>query len=351
VAGACKWPGAKGAVGYWGNSSWCRVQQEEIAEKVFALLSDKLLTRGVPVWLYKPAFSDVPGSVICTCTKDTNQVSDRPCNECYGTGFAPGYFRFLHETVFAGVSEASGYTLTNCAIDKTIKPHRILLDPTALSGTIETFDKSYSNLAGDDWSTKLDAFIRAAGNTATAQFSTDGGITWLVLTAINGISKPIGTGIIRFKITLTRTALESKSPAFEIIRARHVLSQNYNEGRITDIRGGVLPGQILILRPWVVEQSSVDQGRGTLLDWAGDRSWTMPLNFFDKTILPDTLLAKLDDANAGPHPFFEHASGMKLGTRVVITNIKYSEELGVFTHQSFDERRAQSAESPYKLVF
>lgn len=258
---------------------------------------------------------------------------------------------FLHETVFAGVSEAGSFTLAGCSVDTKIKPHRILLNAGATSGTITTAAKPYSNIPEDDWTTNLDAFVRDPGNTATAEFSTDGGTTWYSLAVINGANKPIGVGTLRFRITMTRTTTTDKSPAFEIIRARHVRSADWNDSLLGHVRPDLSPGQILVLRPWVAEQSSTDTGRGTLLDWAGDRSWTMPLDVFDTSLTVNTAPTRLDDSEAGPHPFYEYATGIKDGQRVAVTSVKWNEEFGVFTHQSFDERRVQTTESPYTLVY
>lgn len=336
--------------GHWGNP-WKRVELDRTPEKVRQRLKEKLLTRGVPAWLYLPVVEGDPGVFACTCIKDTNQVSDRPCHACYGTGFVPGYEKFLHETVHFSSAEHSSYTLSSCAIDLKIKPNRILMSSGATSATIETQDKAFDNPGDDDWEVSIAAFIRDTGNTVTAEFSTDNGGTWFSTTLINGVNKPTGTGVIRFRVTMTRTLATDKSPAFEVLRARHVNSNDYNAAEITAVRGNVAVGQILVLRPWVIEQAQTDTGRGIDIEWLGDRSWTMPLDFFDTTITAETPPARVDDRNPGPHPFYEYVAGIKTGERLPITNIKWNEEFGVFTHQSFDDRRAQDNEDPYDLVF
>lgn len=346
-----KVPNYRSAYGYWGRSTYKRVQAEQTSGKIRALLQDKLLTRGVPAWLYLPVTATTPGVATCTCVKDTNRANDRPCNECYGIGLVPGYTRAMHETVFFGASEVGTFTLASTFVDQRIKPHRILLSAGATSGTIETPDKTYTNTDSDAWETGLDAFIRDSGNTVTAEFSTDFGGTWTDVADINTTNTPVGSGSIRFRITLTRAAATDRSPAFEIIRARHVNSGAYNETHILDVREGVSRGQILVLRPWIQEQAQSDTGRGLTVDWMGDRSWTMPLDFFDTTVTADTPAARISDQKAGPHPFYEYASGIKTGDRVVMTSFKYNEEFGIFTHQSFDERKAQPNEDPYGIVF
>lgn len=347
---SCKFPGANGAVGYWGRSPWTRIEAEEIPEKTRVLLQDKLFARGVPVYLYLPVAETDAGVTACTCSKDTTSTNDRPCNECYGVGFVPGFRRFLHETIHFGASENATFTLGSCSIDTRIKPNRILMDSGATTSTIETPDKTFTNPNDDDWEVNVDSFLRATGNTVTTEFSTDNGGTFFDISLINGVNKPTGaSGDIRFRITLTRASASDRSPAFEIVRMRRPESENMNQG-IVDFRGNVDVGQILILRPWVVEQAMLEQARGVNVDWVADRSWTAPLDFFDTSITADTAGAVIRDLLPGPHPFIVHAAGFKTGERVVWTNFKWNEEFGILTHQSFDERRAQPGEF-YYLVF
>ena len=148
-----------------------------------------------------------------------------------------------------------------------------------------------------------------------------------------------------------RSDAAHRSPAFEIVRARHVRSADYNKTGVLDKRDNVAVGQILVLRPWVIEQAQSDTGRGVTIDWMGDRSWTMPLDFFDTTLTLNSAATRVDDRAPGPHPFYEHVAGIKTGERLPITNIKWNEEFGTFTHQSFDDRRSQDNEDPYDLVF
>ena len=136
--------GAYGSVGYWGRSPWKRIQNEQLPEKVFGLLLDKLVARGQQVYLYEPVTSSTAGVTECSCTKDTNKASERPCVQCYGVGLIPGFQRFLHDYVWFAATDSvnDSWTLTGCSLDTKIKPHRILMDSTATIATIETNDKA-----------------------------------------------------------------------------------------------------------------------------------------------------------------------------------------------------------------
>lgn len=338
------------ATGYWSGSPWKRVEYDQTAAKIRVWQQDQIRTRGMPVYLYMPVTTNTPGVTVCTCVKEGNSVADRPCHSCYGTGLVPGYTLFMHQTIWASSAYAGSYTLASTALDTTKKPHRIVLTGVSLSGTIITTDSAYTNPDSLDWETNVDAYVRDAGNTVTTEFSTNAGATWTNIASINGPNKPIGTGNIRFRITLARTTTTQKSPAFEALRIRRVLAENANRC-ILDSHGRYAAGQILILRTWMQERAQrMDGGRGVVNELLADRSWTNPLDFFDTTLTPDTPAARIDDRDAGPHPFYEHAFGIREGERLVMTQFSWSEQLGCFTHQAFNERRATDGEI-YSLVF
>jgi hypothetical protein len=417
-----KVPGSPKAVGYWGRSPYERIEQEQSPAKIRALLQDKLLARGQAVFLYQPVTSGIE----CSCRKDTNQANDRPCPECYGTGFVPGYLRFLHETLFftatqvdslvplnnvlgaslvgptgavlspgltGGVVASSGLSaglvgptgsvlsatltvpgalsalpwdpstlvpagaavttngagLNNLELERKFKPNYLRLVDTALTGTLTTAAIPYSNPNGDVWSFSTDTYTRGVGGSVTVEYSFDAGATFHLTGS--GVQPPAGDGFLIFRVTITRTSTDQPSSFFSAVRARHVQSDRYRTAQLTALRGRLEPGQILVLRPWVVEQAQSDTGRGTLVEWLTDRSWTMPLDFFDTGIGIDTPQARIIDRAPGPHPFYEHATGIKTGDRVVLSSFKWNEEFGTFTHQSFDERRAQDNEPPYADIF
>jgi hypothetical protein len=340
--------GAWLATGYWGRDPNCRIRQEQTPEKIKALLQDKLIAMGRPVELWLPVDSDDEALPACTCDKNTRPGADFRCLSCYGVRRIPGYRRFLHETVFFSSAEYTSYTLTDVVRDTSIKPNRLRLAPSAVTGTIVTGDKAYSNARSEDWTSEVAAFRKTDTDTILVEFSTDAGASWTNLTAINGGAKPIGSGNVRFRITLTRAAITTDSPDFEILRIQHRQPDRMTEQ--SKARRDLLAGQVLILRTWVTELTMRQLALARQTEFTGDKSWTAPLDFYDTLIVRDTPAAKIDDRDAGPHPFYAHAFGIELGERFPIYQISYNEQLLTFTHQAFFERRSQKGEL-YYLVF
>lgn len=359
---SCKLPGDSHlAAGYWGRSIHRRILAEQTPDKILVLERDKLLGMGRPVYLYLPA-ADVSLTLLanlgsspypCTCEKETAATSDERCFTCYGTKLAPGYYRFLHHTIYFSSAEYALFTLVNCAIDRRVKPNRILLDTTATSATIVTQDKTFTNPNDDDWTFRSDDFLRDVGNTVSVEFSTDAGVSWTSVAAINGPNKPTGaSGTVRFRITLTRASTSTKSPAFEVLRMWRPRSE-HSSSRIISERSqdsSFAAGQILIARSQVSERTSRDVARGRLTEHSSDACWTSGLSFFDSTITVDTPDDRILDREAGPHPFYQSAYGIDLGTRYALYAQTYNQELLVFTHQAFSDRRTQDAEA-YSLVY
>lgn len=353
---APKLPGFNSAIGAWTNP-WKTIECNQVPAKVRVWQQDQLVARGQAAWLYQPVTPNAPGVVVCTCVKDGNSVADRPCLSCYGNGLVPGFFKFLHQTVWASSAEAGGYVLTNIQLDTSKKPHRLVLTPGQLTGTVITTAKSYTNPDALDWEVRVDDFIRETGNVSLVDFSTNGGVSWVPITAINGPGKPVGTGSVMFRITLSRAAVTNRSPAFEILRIRRVLRENANLA-LEDARSGdeattlrYEAGQILLLRTWIQTRPARDPARGVTMDWQADRAWTAPLDFFDLSLTRDTPPCRVDDSQTGTHPFYELAYGVKTGDRLVMTAISYADNMGIFTHQTFADRRAQTEEVYAALVF
>ena len=348
---ASKLRGAGGAVtGYWGNNPYRRIiDAERTPQKIRVLLQDKLRGLGKLAWLYLPVTSTTSGVVACTCVRDSTQQADQPCFTCYGTHYAPGYLRFGSTTLFWASAEAAGFTLAGCALDTTIKPNRVLLNTGATTGTITTTDKAFSNPDAVAWALNTDEMLRATGNTVVVQFSIDAGTNWRASSDINNaIVGLVGTGNVRLRITLTRSAAADKSSAWEITRLRRVRDEHVN--RMLLKRPSYLAGQILLLRTWAIEQVGLDAGAGRQVGQMADRGWTAPLDFFDTSLTMDTPSVKIDDRDPGPHPFYEIAYGIHSGDRYAITGLSFNEQFGLFTHQSWGDRLVQRGES-YHLVY
>jgi len=317
------------AVGWWGRDLQCRIEGEQIPCKIKTLLGDKLLSRGKDVYLWQQVTESTAGVEICSCVKDTTQRADITCSSCYGVKLIPGYIKFGHETIFSS-STSSSLTLTNTELNMDIKPYRILLSPTQLTGTIESGAIPYSNAISANWGYRLDAANILDTNSINVEFSTNN-IDFYPISELNDSGKiPIGTGNIYLRITMARANAEDRSPEFEIIRLRHANTEQ---------------PFIKILRPQVSEFPSIMQ-YGRRSEFIGERFWTMPLDFFDENIQADTPAARIVE-----NSFYERVTGINVGNRFVTTKLNYNEEFGTFTEQSFEVRRVQPEEVYARLVF
>jgi hypothetical protein len=223
----------------------------------------------------------------------------------------------------------SGTTLTNVHLDTNIKPHRILLDDTFLTGTIVFPPLPFSN-TDFDWDYKLDCPNIVDTNTTLVEFSTNG-VLYYPITSINTIGiKPSGIGTIYIRVTLTRTLVDNRGPEFEVFRLRHPT---------------VKYPYIKILRPQVTEVPTWLQ-YGLRSEQLGERFWTAPLDYFDQSITPDTPAARILE-----NSFYQRIDGINRDSRYLTVKLSYNEEFGIFTHQSFEARRSQPQEVYSRLVF
>lgn len=357
---------------YWGNDPHQRMQDEQTPQKVRKGLEDQLRTNGRPVFAWLPVVGASAGTVPCTCEKDTTNNSDFKCMTCFGTKYAPGYIKFLHSQVYFCSAEFAGYagpypaaqpafTLSNVVIDRTKKPNRLMLASGATSGTIVTPDKPYTNPGDDVWELELSAYRKTTGDTFALEYSLDAGVTYRSITltpgplygfrgALTDSHRPLGSGTIRFRVTMTRVSGTSpESPSFEIVRVRHVRSLDCNP--IIQLRNDYTDGQILILKTWDQEFVAREIARGRTVEAMGDRAWTAPLDFFDLSLTRDTPPVAFDDREAGPHPLFEYTEGIRTSERYAMYAINLDATLdNVMSHQSFSERRIQAGEL-YSLIF
>jgi hypothetical protein len=312
------------APGYWGRNIRCRINDELIADKVLSLNYDKIMAMGLPVAMWREASSIQTGLTACSCVKDTAKQPDIPCHTCYGTGFIPGYLKFGTRNYWAASIDA-GWTLTNIVLDKNNRPFRFQLDPAATSGTAISPNLTIS-VAGKvgAWEAKADGFTRDGGvnSTITVEASKDNGVSWFALTALEAQAP---TTQLRFRVTMTRTAITVKSPMFEIVRARFPI--------ITDIRKELNEPVIRVIPTWLSE-AEVRQTHGLKMEATGNKFWTLPLTFFDTSIGINTLAARIKD-----DVFVEERHGSDTGFRYGITGFSYSETFGKFTRQEFTLRK------------
>lgn len=346
------------AVGHWGRP-WKRVELEQVPGKIRVLLQDKLITRGRWTRLWLPVSSTTSGVVACTCVKATTDTADRTCLTCHGTKYAPGYVKFLTQTLFWCSAEYASFTLTDTAISTTKKAHAVTLSSGEATGTVETQAKAYTNPLEEDWEIRLDAYVRSAGASVALEYTIDAGASW---EAVALTEEPLGysgsipgadlgtSGNIAFRVTLTRAAPTDPAVSFEILRMRRIRTEDESPA-LKVARSDWTSGSILMLSPWVTENDSIVPGRGRLVDHPGDKTWTAPLDFFDVSMTADTPACRIDDGDAGPHPFYRYSRGVQTDTAYVMSKSYWNEKLGIFTHQFFDDRRAQADENPYSLVW
>jgi hypothetical protein len=272
--------------------------------------------------------------------------------------------KFQHETLFWCSAEADvedGLILTDMNLARTKKVNVVMLNDDALSGTIITQDKTFTNPRQLTYDIQLAAFIRASGSSVNLEYSLDAGDNWTQVTlsqapsgqlgwrgAITGAETGTG-GSIRFRVTLGRMSTNDVSPAFEILRMRRVKPETVNIN-VLKKRDDYEAGKILLLRTWVQTQNSLDPLRGSVTAFQGDRSWTAPLDFFDTSLTAETRAVQVRD-EAGPHPFYEYGGNVLEVTRFPIVKVSFNEQFTPhFTHQFFDDRRAQENE-PYADVW
>jgi len=326
----CKknYPSGGQSPGWWGRNIHQRIVAENLTNKIETLLIDKLESLGKCVFLWQQVYPNTPNALQCSCVKDTTKRPDITCNSCYGTNFIPGYIKFLHSTL-SFPSIIAGITLTNIHLDSNIKPHRLLLDNTFLTGTIDFALTAFTN-SGYNWEYKLDAPVIKSTNSVTVTFSTNG-VTYNPIANINNVGiKPTGIGNIYIRVVLTRISANDRSPEFEVFRLRHAkVDEPY----------------IKILRPQITEIPTwLQYGKRT--EQIGETYWTVPLDYFDPSIQADT-----PDARILENSIYSRIDGIDAGNRYVTTKLSYDEQFGQMTQQSFVPRRVQPEEVYTRLMF
>ena len=330
-------------VGYWGRSVRQRVKAEMTLEKTRTLLQDQLLGGGLRVWLWQNVWDShlaaptLTGVLKCSCVKESNQHADRRCKSCYGIDYQPGYAKFGFETLwFSSISP--GLTLSNLQLNTVLKPNRLELTQAATYGSVETPDIPYIRTVTNlPWESNVDYVVKnAAQSQLQVSFSTDSGATWAPLSALPGFNP--GTGKIRFRVVLTRTAINVPSPLFEILRVRYP--------RVPVV--GRMGPWLLILKT-ISPDKLIQDPRGIVIDSNSNNFWTAPLSFFDCGI-PDqgAVGGTVDSRNLiADQAFIEFMDGVRQGPvdqRWSLVNNTYSEPFAYLTRQYFSARLQQEQE-------
>lgn len=314
--------------GYWGGGGGirCRVNSELVADKVVGLEYDKIEAMGQPMALWLEASNTRSNLTVCSCYRDTAKQPDIPCLSCYGTGSIPGYFKFGTRTYWASPIEGA-WTYAGTVLDKVNRPFRIQLDATSTTGTAISPNLTISETGKlGSWDYKFDGFTRdgSVNSSISIEASVDAGTTWFDPADLE-LHSPITQ--LQFKVTLTRTNLNVKSPMFEIVRARFptMLDTIVNELNEPVIR---------VIQTWTTE-SELRQVHGSKLEAQGNTFWTLPLYVFDNSIPIDAVQSRIKDDT-----FVEVRYGIETGRRYALVNFSYSDQFGRFTRQQFSLRKA-----------
>lgn len=336
------------APGYWGRDIRCRIASDFTVDKVASQNYDKIIAMGLPYTLWREANSMIADAIKCSCFKDTSKQPDIPCLQCYGTGFVPGYLKFGTQNFWSaadslGAAGTGGFgqdaftavgtwTLSSTVLDKTNRPFRIMLAAGATSGTAISPNLLINPTAlakkVGPWDAKADGFTRdGIGNsTIVVEASRDNGATWFALAAIDAQSP---TTQLRFRVTMTRTAVGVKTPMFEIARARFVTMRDIDYG----LAGAVDEPVIRVIPTWD-QEAEIRQNAGNKMENTSKRFWTLPLTFFNLSLARETPAARvMDDC------LVEVRYGGEIGFRYALVEFSYSDTFGTFTRQEFGMRR------------
>lgn len=340
------------------------LEMYQVPDKVVVLQRDQLHLGGNPYELYLAARSTESTSISCDCLTGqvvgTEPVGSREpntkCEKCYGVGLAPGYRKFMHETLFWFSGEYQGFTLSNVTREIDYVSPRLVLADGALSGTIETPDKTYDNSGGDAWETDTQVYVpdntTGAESGYSVEFSTDSGGTWNDLADINGANQPVGTGTIRLRVMLSRTDVDVRSPMFSILRLRHLRSADVNPVPISKQAGSdrpLLPGQILMIKTWQSQQWAALEDRGVIEEREADRSWTTGLSYWDTSVVENSPGDLIRSGEVGDPAIIVQKYGPFEGQRLSLFAPRYNEQMNRVTRQEFSERRIQLGEILYRV--
>jgi hypothetical protein len=329
------------AQGSWARDLASHIASLHTAERVLALNLDKVRAMGLPfrVWrrVEERIAATLPRSKRCSCFQDTSQQSDVPCLSCYGQRIIPGYVRWGYTTEFYS-SIDTDLTLTQLELNRSVTPFRLQLLAGSITGTLVTPVYTITDVPVGPWAYKLDGYPRDSSGTIGAEMSLDGG-AYQSITNLGVTVNPVQGQTIRFRVTLARPSVSTKSPLFEILRVRYPVVPAFRQHNPAGPLNGfahldtTAPGEILLLKTWDQERFAREAaGTSTLNE--GQRYWTVPLSFFDTRIDRES-----PEATLGRDHFVEEARGPEDGARYVGTRHAYSRTFKIFTRMEFSLRR------------
>lgn len=328
----------RGSVGYWGRDIHRRVLAESEHVRQRSLLTEQVMAGGFRMALWTSA----KDGVRCGCYKLSHQQAERKCSSCHGVGYVPGYFKFGYNTIWmTGMDD--DVVLDGMRITKDFKSSKMELLPDRISGYIESSDKSFVRSAiGSSWEYRSEHFLRdESGSDIKVEFSLDSGFSWNDISELPVINP--SSGVIRFKVILTRDTLNVISPLFEILRARYATINLSNQQSDGSYRLG----------PWILVMKSIPNRqyikseKGDLPQEDVNKFWTMGLATFD----PSIQIGSEEELLVGPGILMEVLDGALKGHRYVITSWQNSDPFAyIIVDQSFNARIEDNV-GPYKLVW
>lgn len=319
-----------------------------IGPQIRGLHHAKLQHMGYPAELWLP----LTEGLRCSCVKTTFETAIRDCPSCHGVGYVPGFNKFLHETYFFDVAEAENFIFNGTTLSQDSKPHKIVLEKNVDTGYFLTQIKTINNgPIEQDWLLDVQRKLPQGGS-VNVEFSTNG-VDFYPITYINGEEvKPLGQSMIQLRVTLKRLNSRSRSPEFYIVRLRR-LKYEYSNFSLLESRRCVnkslSPGEILVLWDWQQTTPVLADAQGFVREEV-KKIWTAPLDYFDTSIETDSPEAAIKDLQSGPHPFIRFTTGIEREHIFALTQAAYSEQLHIFSYQSFQARRPQENSEVYNKV-
>lgn len=334
----CKLPGSNMAVGYWGRDIHAQVFADQQIGKERALLQEQILLGGFRTELWQ----GVKTGPECACYNPINRMADKKCLACHGVGIVPGYLKFGYNTLWMSASDAD-VTLTDLRLTKNYQSSKLELVDGALTGVVESADKPFSRTVfGAVWETSVQYYLMESDYSSVAvEYSLDSGGTWLDLS--NLPSETMLTGVIRFRVTMSRTEVEARSPLFEMLRARYATIPLSNP----DVNDVYRKGPWILIMREPPSTGYRKQDYGDLPIEENLPLWTAGLGMFDSSIT----MGSTDELIQGPEALVRLLDGARAGNRYVATSWQNSDPMAyIIVSQTFKMRITDSVD-PMSLVW
>ena len=330
----CKGHGS--APGYWGRDIFRRVLSENEHNRQRTLLEDQIRASGIRAELWTRAET---GSR-CACYKESSRSSDRKCRSCYGASIVPGYYKFGYNTEFLSASDDDA-VLTDVGVTTDFKSAKVILDDTALTGTIESSDKAFTRSAIESEWEYEDVFFDREGS-VLVEYSLDSGSTWKAMSELT--TENPASGNIRFRATLSRAATTDLSPLFEIVRARYA---TIDKREISIVNNDYRWGPWIFIMNTIPDRQYIKTDRGDIPKQSGLTFWTAGLSMFD----PSIEIGSDEELITGPGVLIKILDGVMEGNRYITTTWRQSDPFAYKIIQQEFHIRVEDSVGPYSLVF